>query len=160
MPRQFLGLPFLSNCCWRAHTLPDPEAFFSIGQSISKQKFTSSSSSPGLSFQALSPPRNSEVSVEGRTAHKEVPCHCAALEQHPKETFKSKSAVWYHCSLSLLCLLQFIHCIQKQQHKMHSKGNIFSFFLKLTHKVFLLTELESAFCLSTENVQDSLCACN
>lgn len=39
----------------RAHTLPDPGTF-SCSQSISKQKFTSSSSPPGLSFQALAPP--------------------------------------------------------------------------------------------------------
>lgn len=128
MPRQFLGSPFLSDCCWRAPVIPDPEAFFSISWSISKQKFSSSSSSPGLCFQALSPPGNSDVSTEGRTAPKEAPNHCAALQQHPKETFKSKSAVRYHCSLSLLCLLQFIHCIQKQQHKVHSKWNIFLFF--------------------------------
>lgn len=137
MPSQFSGLPFFSDCCRRAHMLPDPEAFFSISQSVSKQKFTSSSFSPSLSFQALSPPGNSDVSAEGRTAPEEAPNHCAAL-QHPKETFKSKSATEYHISLSLLCLLQFIRCIQKQQHKVHSKQNIFSFyfFLKCTHKVF------------------------
>lgn len=153
MSRQFSGLPFLSDRCWRAHTFPDPETF-SISQSISKQKFTSPL---GLSFQALSPHGNWDVSVEGRATAQEAPNHSAALQQHPKETFRSRSAVQYHCSLSLLFLLQFIHCIQKQQHKVHSKRNILSFyfFLRLTHKVFELTDLESAFYLSTENARDT-----
>lgn len=61
--RQFLGLPFLSDHCLRAHTLPHPEAFFCISWSISKQKFPSS---PSLPFQALSLPENSDELKEGK----------------------------------------------------------------------------------------------
>lgn len=136
MTRQLSGLPSLSDSCWRAHTLPDPEAFFSTSWSISKQKFISSSSFSGLPFQALSPPGNSEVSVEGRTAPKKALNHCVALQQQPKETIKSKSSIQYRCSPSLL--LQFIHRIQKKEHQVHFKWNTFFFFFSLKHtpKVF------------------------
>lgn len=63
MLRQFLGLPFLSDHCLRAHTFPDPEAFFPISWSIYKQKFPSS---PSLSFQALTLPGNSDELKEGK----------------------------------------------------------------------------------------------
>lgn len=63
MLRQFLGLSFLSYHCLRAHTLPDPEAFFPISWNTSKQKFTSS---PSISFQALSLPENSDELQEGK----------------------------------------------------------------------------------------------
>lgn len=144
MSRQFLGLSSLSDRCWRAHTLPDPEAFFSTSRSISKQKSISSSSSPGLPFQELSRPGNSDVSAEGRMVPKKAPNHCVALQQQPRETFKSKSSIWYHCSPS--CSYNLFTAFKSKNTRYILNETLFLFFFFSSSTLLKFSTCKSGIC--------------
>lgn len=136
MLRQFLGLPFLSNHCSRAHTPPDPEAFFPVSWSISKQKFTSS---PSLSFQALSLPENSDELKEGKHL-RELQITVQPYSNIPKRLLKASQT--FDMKAQYLCSASYNVYIAFKNNTTKYTLNAFLFLLKHIHKLFCLIDLD------------------
>lgn len=148
MLREFLGLPFLSDHCLGAHTLPDPEAFFPISRSISKQKFTSF---PRLSFQALSLPENSDELEEGKHIRR-LQITVQPYNNIPKrllkasQTFDIKAQYLHFASYNLYIAF-----------KNNTTKYTLIFFFPEAHSLTFLTDRPGLF---IENVQEGSCTGN